>query len=272
VSIQNGTFSAERRPPRVFGCGVQKYASPQTLVRPCSAKKWHIFELDTLDISNRRRLYQHIISYRFDRVRRNDVKKKIFVVLLSVMVCLATPALAQDPQVALKAAIDKGIAILTDPRYKGEDNKALQREKFWTELKDVFDFSELSRRALARNWRRFSTQEQQAFVDVFSELLGNTYVEKIQEGFENQKVVYLSQEVSEKNRAVVKTMINDGNTEIPVDYKMHNEAGPWKVYDVYVEGISLVQNYRTQFNKFLVNKSPGQLIQRLQDKVKGLKS
>jgi len=200
------------------------------------------------------------------------VKQLLHIILFIVMICQATPSFADDPKTSLKKAIDKGIAILKDPQYQGADKKAVQREKFWTEIREMFDFTELSKRALARNWRRFSPEEKKEFIKAFSELLGNTYVNKIQEEFQNQDVEYLSQEKGSDTRALVKTNVVRENTKIPIDYKLHNKKGPWKVYDVYVEGVSLVQNYRTQFNKFLMNKSPEQLIQRLQKKVKGLKS
>jgi phospholipid transport system substrate-binding protein len=194
------------------------------------------------------------------------------VFLFALVVCHGLPALADEPQADLKAAIDRGIAVLRDPQYQEERQKAVQSEKFWAEIRQIFDFTEVSKRALARNWRRFSTEEKKAFITVFSELLGNTYVQKIQEEFANQDVVYLSQETIKTNRAIVKTKVTGGGVEIPVEYRLHNNRGPWKVYDVYVEGVSLVGNYRTQFNKFLINKSPEQLIQRLEKKVEQLKS
>jgi phospholipid transport system substrate-binding protein len=200
------------------------------------------------------------------------VKIRLLLFLLVVLICQAAPVFADDPQATLKAAIDKGIAILKDPQYQGTEKQEIQREKFWTEIRQMFDFDELSRRALARNWRRFSPDEKKRFTKVFSELLGNTYVEKIQREFQNQEVVYVSQERVKETRAIVKTKVVKDDIEIPIDYRLHNKKGPWKVYDVYVEGVSLVQNYRTQFNKVLINQSPEQLIQRLQKKVEGLKS
>ena len=187
--------------------------------------------------------------------------------IFMVLVCGVPAVYAEEPLEALKKPINESLQILKDPQYQADDQKEEQRERFWAVIREIFDFTELSKRALARNWRLFSAEEKREFTEVFAELLGNTYVDKIQSEFQNEKVVYLGQEKIKKARARVKTKIIRENVAIPIDYNLVLKNGQWKVYDVYVEGVSLVKNYRTQFNKILFKKTPGQLIQRLKKKV-----
>ncbi|MEJ2642056.1 MAG: ABC transporter substrate-binding protein [Desulfosarcinaceae bacterium] len=159
------------------------------------------------------------------------------------------------------------MAILNDPAYKDGSHKAEQREKIWQSISGIFDFNEISMRAVARNWRKFSPEERKTFADVFSKFLGNTYVDKIQGEYHNEKIVYVGQEILKKGRALAKTVIKRETLEIPVDYRLKLADGQWRVYDVAVEGISLVKNYRTQFTQLLKKESPAVLIKRLEKKL-----
>jgi phospholipid transport system substrate-binding protein len=159
---------------------------------------------------------------------------------------------------------------LKDPQYQSDDPglKAEQRDKIWDLVGSQFDFTEISRRALARNWKSFSAEEQKAFATVFAKMLGNIYVERIQSGFAGQKVEFADEIMHEtKPLAIVKTFIVDDQTKIPVDYSLKKKNDQWRVYDVKVEGVSLVKNYRTQFNDILRKEKPAELIERLKSKV-----
>jgi len=168
---------------------------------------------------------------------------------------------------ALKGPVDEGIRLLSDQKYKNPSLKRVQREKIWEIVRKAFDFTELSGRALATNWKTLNPQQRKEFSEVFSEVLGNTYLDKIQGGYMDEKVAYLGQEMVSDTKAVVKTKIIREKGEIPVDYSMRLKNGNWKVYDVYVEGVSLVQNYRSQFNEILSKESPDDLIKRLHKKL-----
>jgi phospholipid transport system substrate-binding protein len=181
----------------------------------------------------------------------------------SAVVTAAPP----EPLKAIKGPIDTFIAILNDPAYKDGTHKDEQREKLWQSVSNMFDFDEISMRAVARNWRKFSPEERKAFAAVFSKFLGNTYMDKIQGEYHNEEIVYVGQEILKKGRALAKTIIKRETLEIPVDYRLKLMDGQWRVYDVAVEGISLVKNYRTQFTQLLKNESPAELIQRLEKKL-----
>jgi phospholipid transport system substrate-binding protein len=188
----------------------------------------------------------------------------IFFLLTASM----TAAAQLKPLEELKPPIDSFIAILNDPKYKSNDEslKAQQRDQMLKIAKDIFDFEEVSKRALSRNWRKFSVAEQKKFTEVFGSFIGYTYIDKIQGEYHNEKVVYGDAQIVDQKWALVRTKIKRETLEIPVDYKMKLIGGHWKVFDVLVEGISLVKNYRTQFNSILRKEKPAQLIERLEKK------
>jgi phospholipid transport system substrate-binding protein len=192
------------------------------------------------------------------------------LVMLLLLPLTGRTAVAGEPIDVLKAPMAEALAVLRDPQYKADDpaKKAEQREKFWAIIKPVFDFEELSKRTLARNWRKFDAAQQAAFTDVFSELLGNIYVDRIQGGY-NDETIEFGDQIKHESRplAVVKTFIVSARNRIPVDYSMIEKDGTWRIYDVKVEGISLVKNYRSQFKEILSKDSPDQLIEMLKKKV-----
>jgi phospholipid transport system substrate-binding protein len=187
-----------------------------------------------------------------------------FVLLL----VLPGTAVSMEPMVVIKAPIDTVIAILNDPQYEVAGTRSAQRDEIWKNVKPMFDFNEISRRAVARNWQDFNDAEKAAFTEVFSQFLGNTYIDKIQGEYHNEKIVYLGQDFYSDVYAEVKTNIVRESLEIPVNYRMMRDGdGNWKVYDVIVEGVSLVKNYRTQFASLLRKEKPAQLIERLDEKL-----
>jgi phospholipid transport system substrate-binding protein len=191
----------------------------------------------------------------------------VFVLILAIPLCSTAVA---SPTDVLRGPLDLAILILKDPKYQSDDPglKAEQRDKIWDLVGGRFDFTEVSRRALARNWKSFSAEEQKAFTTVFAKMLGNIYVERIQSGFAGQKVEFADEILHEtKPLAIVKTFIVDDQTKIPVDYSLKKTNDQWRVYDVKVEGVSLVKNYRTQFNDILRKEKPAELIERLKSKV-----
>lgn len=193
---------------------------------------------------------------------------KTITAMLVVCLLMLMPASAgpTDPMTTIKEPIDAMMVILNDPQYKAPGTKVAQREQIWKTVKSMFDFREISRRAVARNWRDFSDAEKTRFTDVFGEFLGQKYIDKIQGEYHNEKIVYLGQELYKDQYAEVRTQILREAVEIPVYYRMLKGGdGNWKVYDIIVEGVSLVKNYRVQFASILKKETPAQLIQRLND-------
>lgn len=180
---------------------------------------------------------------------------------LAIITTLAAPALAGAPTEALSASIDKVIALLADPAYKNPDTRPAMRAKLLTAIDAVFDMKELSRRALGAQWNQFNPEQQQRFVTAFGLLLQNTYLDKI-ESYTDEKVQYLKEQNLGTGKAEVDTKVVGKGKEIPISYRLSDHGG-WKVYDVVIEGVSLVQNYRTQFGQILVNESPDALIAKI---------
>jgi len=194
----------------------------------------------------------------------------LILLVATLLLSFGQTATAADPTEVLKAPMDDALALLRDPQYKTDDpaKKAEQRAKFWALIEPVFDFKELSKRTLARNWKKFNDAQQTEFAQVFSELMGNIYVDRIQGGYSDETIEFGDQIIHESRPlAVVKTTIVSSRNRIPVDYSLIQQGETWRVYDVKVEGVSLVKNYRSQFKEILSKDSPDQLIEQLKQKV-----
>ena len=195
------------------------------------------------------------------------VKNYIIPIIMVLILAIPCSSYGTEPLDALRIPVDQVTALLKDPKYQNPEQKELQREKIWEAITRVFDFREMAKRALGRNWNKFAPEQRKEFVHLFSELLGNTYTTKMQGKYEDEKVVYLSQKIASGSKARVKTKIVSRNMDIPVNYNMIKRNGSWKVYDVNIEGISLIKNYRSQFNQILSKDSPTYLIDRLKGKI-----
>lgn len=193
------------------------------------------------------------------------VSAGVLVLWATVLAGAAWAAGPQGPQEVLKAYIDSFVSVLRDPAYAGPEKRAQQSERLWQVIQGGFDFQGIAVVAVGANWRRFSPSEKDVFTADFAQLLRANYLKKIQENYRQQEVRFLSEEIYDGKKALVKSSISHPNGDIPVDYRMWLRDGRWQIYDVTVEGVSLVQNYRTQFNDFLLKGTPAELIQRVKD-------
>lgn len=189
----------------------------------------------------------------------------ILTVAFSVMHMGTSHAAAGDPVVVIKDAVDEIISILQDEKLAGPTRKAERKNRVVSIVEKKFDFREMSMRALARHWRERSPEEQDRFVSLFKKLLENTYIAKI-DTYSGEKVVFRKGAV-QGNKAIVYSDLIRKNIETPVNYKLKNSDDRWMVYDVEVEGVSLVNNYRTQFASILSKESFAGLIAKLEEKV-----
>lgn len=195
--------------------------------------------------------------------------KKFFLAfsVLALVLGLMTSAFAGEPQDRLKVGIDKVIAVLSDNSLKGPAKKAERQAKLRAVADGFFDWRELSKRTVAEAWSKYSPKQQDEFIASFSELLQKTYIRKL-EKYNNEKVNYLKEQV-DGDRAFINTQVVMKDKTIPINYVMIKH-GQWLVYDVVVEGVSLVKNYRSQFQKILSKDTPEGLIKRIRDKIKAL--
>jgi phospholipid transport system substrate-binding protein len=181
--------------------------------------------------------------------------------LFVILVLLPATAWAETPKETLQRSVDQVILLLQDPAYKDTTTKPVMREKLIKTVQGIFDAKELSRRALATNWDKFSANQQERFSEAFLTLLQNTYLDRI-ESYTDEKVNYLAEKMLAADRAEIPTIVNSKGRDIPITYRMLNANG-WRVYDVVIEGVSLVQNYRNQFSQILMKESPDKLIDML---------
>ena len=173
---------------------------------------------------------------------------------------------AGEPTDQIKKTTDKIIEIVKNPALKALDKEPERRRLIRKAVDEVFDWEEMAKRTLGRHWRRRSESEKKEFIYLFGKLLERTYLDKV-EGYSGEKVIYIGERV-EGDYALVKVKIlTKQDREIPVLYRMKKKAGKWMVYDVCIEGVSLVNNYRTQFNNILVRSSFKRLIEKLKAKV-----
>jgi phospholipid transport system substrate-binding protein len=190
---------------------------------------------------------------------------KIGVVLLVMFVLSAGPVLASPAQDQLKLSIEAILAVLRTPGLKGDAQKQKRREALGTLVEERFDFGKMSQLSLGRHWKERTKSEKSEFVTLFSRLLKDTYITKI-EAYTDEKVVFLRDRV-EKKKAQVNTKIITKTVEIPINYRMFTRKNDkWRVYDLVIEGVSLIGNYRSQFRQMLEKDSFETLMGKLKQK------
>jgi phospholipid transport system substrate-binding protein len=172
----------------------------------------------------------------------------------------AGPALEQ-----LRSQIDRVLKIMEDPELKREAQAKERRAAVRKVADEIFDFQETAKRSLARHWQPRTSAEQAEFVRLFADLLERSYISKI-ELYGGEKIAYLGDSL-DGDQAMVRTrIVTKSGTEVPVDYRMLKRAERWLVYDVIIEGVSLVANYRTQFNKIIQTSSYAELVRKMKVK------
>ena len=171
---------------------------------------------------------------------------------------------------AVRSTIDEVLKVLDDKDLK-KPTRAEERRKLLEKIVGGrFDYQEMSRRSLGAPWNQLADKDKQEFVELFRTLLTNTYADRV-EGYSGEGVQYLN-ERTEKDYAEVRTKILSGKTEIPMDYRLLNKNSDWRVYDVVVDGVSLVNNYRGQFSKILRTSSYPELVDQLRKKSDKIKA
>ena len=186
--------------------------------------------------------------------------------LLLLLLWLSPVAAAGGvPTDQIKATVDRALVVLRDPRFRPAAKTKERRDQLKQILFARFDFTEMARRALGANWRRRTPQEQEEFVRLFSELLERAYADTI-ESYTDEKIVYVGEKLDGNYAEVNSKILTNKGQEFTIDYKTQVVGGEWKVYDVVVENISMVNNFRSQFNRVINNSSYEALVQRLKEK------
>ena len=184
----------------------------------------------------------------------------------------AAPAAAGAPLDQLRLQVDRVLKVLDDPELKKEGKAKERRVAVRKIANEIFDFGETAKRSLGRHWQARTPAERDEFVQLFTDLLERSYISKV-ELYGGEKIQYVNDAIEDVDQAKVltKLMTKQGG-EIPIEYRMHKKGERWLVYDVIIEGVSLVANYRTQFNKIIQTSSFQELVKKMKVKQEELAS
>lgn len=197
----------------------------------------------------------------FSKTKRYNL---VFV-LIVVMLLVAPGAYGQSgPMAQLRPTLNELTSILADESLYGDEHKAERRSKIMASIKGGFDFQEMSKRILGRDWNNITPEERDHFTELMTKLLENVYIGKL-EGYSGQTVGYVDERIKGK-RAQVSTFIEDEGYKIPVHYIMSLKEDKWMVYDINIEGVSLVRNYKEQFKSILRTEKFDGLVKVLEEK------
>ncbi len=195
--------------------------------------------------------------------------------LLALVLTLSfsAQALAASPsRQVLEVTVNKVLGLLADPAFANPATREGQRAKIETEVRKVFDFTEFSARTAGQRWRSLTPDQQKRFSEAFADLLLSTYLGQLK-NYNGEQVRYTGERANSGGSRVeqlTEISMKDGKS-IPVAYRMMAKNGTWVVYDILVEGVSLVKNYRTQFQDIMTTASPDDLIRRISDKAQELR-
>ena len=168
----------------------------------------------------------------------------------------------------VKGTVDQVLKILADPALKGEKKLRERRAKIRQVVLQRFGFTEMSKRSLGRYWSERTPEERTEFVRLYTDLLERAYIDRV-DGYTGEQVVYLGELVDGDYSEVKSKIVTKRNQEIPILYRLQKTNANWEVYDVIVEGVSLVNNYRTQFSKIIRTSSYQVLVKKMQVKLEG---
>ncbi len=185
--------------------------------------------------------------------------------ILLCFILLAVPAYADTPTQQVRQTVDKVLDILRNKELKRPEKTKERRTVIRRTISERFDFEEMAKRSLALHWRKRTPEEKKEFVSLYTDLLERSYIKKI-ESYTDEKILYLNEKINGEYAEVDTKIVTKRNVEIPIEYRLLKKDGKWEVYDVIIEGVSLVNNYRTQFNKIIRTDSYEELVKRMKNK------
>ncbi len=193
--------------------------------------------------------------------------KRILLVLTASLFTVSVACASPTDEV--KKTVDEVVHIVADKELKKHEVK--RRQALKKAISTIFDYSEMAKRSLGKHWNVRTAAEKKQFAELFATLLENSYAGKI-ESYNNEKIVYIKEIVEEEYAEIKSKVVTAARDEFTLDYKLFKQNGKWMVYDVVIEGVSLVSNYRSQFNKIITSSSYEKLVKKLQSKNEELKA
>jgi phospholipid transport system substrate-binding protein len=186
---------------------------------------------------------------------------------LLILMLLIFPLHAEAglPLDTIEGHVNSVLDVLRDPALQGEANKEAKEKKIESIADQMFDYIALSKLTLGRSWKQFNKEQQKEFVSLYRSILEKAYMDKIL-SYTDEKVLFDKEMMLSEKKAEVQTRIITKSAEIPINYRVYLKDGQWRVYDVIIEGISLIKNYRTQFREILANNPPEEVLKILREK------
>jgi len=188
--------------------------------------------------------------------------------IATIFLILFIPAAVYSgvPLDTVKVGVDKIIAVAADPALKGDDAKAAKEGKIRGILGEFFDFNVLSRMTLGKNWKKLNPDQKKEFVKLYRQLLEDVYMDRLL-AYSDEKIIFTKETMLSKKKAEVRSSLMRNGTAIPINYRLVFRNDEWKVYDLIIEGVSMVKNYRSQFTQILRKESPEDMLDTLRKKV-----
>ncbi len=195
------------------------------------------------------------------------MNKFLFYLLVLIVIFFSASVLSTPPGPTeqVKGTVDGILEVLKNKELE----QASKRKKMRALIDKRFDFRAMSQRTLATNWKKATAKEQERFVELFSKLLEHTYLSRI-EAYTDERIDYAAEKVKGK-RALIDTLIATGNVDIPINYKLQQKGEEWLVYDVVIEEVSLVQNYRSSYRNIVKREGIDGLLAKMEQKLDELK-
>jgi phospholipid transport system substrate-binding protein len=192
-------------------------------------------------------------------------------IIFAVMLFLPAVSVAGVATETLEKHVNELVRVLGDKTLEGEQGKMIKENTIRKISDDMFDFIELGKRTLGRNWIEFNADQRKEFVDLYRQLLESVYMGRLLE-YNDEKIVFEKELMLTQDKAEVFSNIVTADKSIPINYRLTLKDGHWKVYDISIEGVSMIKNYRTQFTEILSKKSPEAMLEDLRQKVNETKS
>ena len=199
-------------------------------------------------------------------IREHTVRKWLIGLILLTLLQVSFPAFAGVPLDTVKANVNGVIEVLRDPKLQGESGTKVKEQRIATAAEKLFDFVELSKRTLGLNWNKFTQDQRKEFVELFKSILKDAYVEKIT-AYTNEQINFTKEVPLSEDTVEVQSDIVAKSGQVPIYYRVIKKDSEWKVYDVVIEGVSLISNYSTQFREILANNPPEKVLETLRKKV-----
>lgn len=178
----------------------------------------------------------------------------------------ATPLWAEDPMSKVRTTTERVIEILSDASLEGDSHWDERKEMISRIVRERFDWETIARGSLSTHWRDLTREQQEEFTELFGELMERTYLGYLDD-YSGEEIIYVSQEVEGPRARVVGKFITKKKQDIPFEYRMRERNGDWLIHDLLVEGVSLIRNYRVQFNEIILRSSYEDLVKRIKDRL-----